>query len=608
MDGMDALSNPADAAQSDQTQAPAQSQPAAQAQPAAPAQPQVATSPHAGLAQYIKTLALGVDSFATSAATQGREGGVQEVQAVQQRDAEMKLKQQASQQQAQEHDLRMKTGVADYNMKQAQMASFINDMPLNHQMLSNQVQAETLKLLEAKGVPLGKAVSMAEGQGQDAHVAAINTAANGDLTANYAIPVYGPDGPKGAGGKTQVVPSNSVMGITLNSGDVGASVAAMQRNVDQATQMLGAADPSVKKASAQLDMVNKGLANGGTIGMPDWLQLSQTMNTELHAAMENKKDLTKFQTEQADLQAKQRPKDINDATGRLTTAQQAFSQSPTPLNKLGVDAAKTAVSTFQRTEAQTAAAKAYATKSAELKAMDTEDAKNAPALTDAALNYQIDPDKVFGLRGQQRANFISAMLQKDPTWSMANYKAKFDTQQDFSPKGNSGKQIESLNTFAGHAADANSLIQTLRNTNSSALNAPVNALAKQFGNDKIGPYQAALEAAKDEYLNFIKAGHAPTKEEIERGETLVNQNTSPAAAQAIMKQMANTVLIRAGSLNHQYKSTMGKDYPDMFSQEGAQAMQDLGHPEVAKFGVSGGMPAATKKYDFSNPNNFPKAQ
>lgn len=299
MDGMDALSNPADAAQPDQTQAPAQAQPAAQAQPTAPAQPQVATSPHAGLAQYIKTLALGVDSFASSAATQGREGGVQEVQAVQQRDAEMKLKTQASQQQAQEHDLRMKTGVADYNMKQAQMASFINDMPLNHQMLSNQVQAETLKLLEAKGVPLGKAVSMAEGQGQDAHVAAINTAANGDLTSNYAIPVYGPDGPKGAGGKTQVVPSNSVMGITLNSGDVGASVAAMQRNVDQATQMLGAADPSVKKASAQLDMVNKGLANGGTIGMPDWLQLSQTMNTELHAAMEQKKDLTTFQDKQA---------------------------------------------------------------------------------------------------------------------------------------------------------------------------------------------------------------------------------------------------------------------------------------------------------------------
>jgi hypothetical protein len=295
MDGLDALSNPA--AQPDQAAPDAAPQ---QQAPAAPApQPQVATSPHAGLASYIKTLALGVDSFATSAATQGREGGVQEVQAVQQRDAEMKLKQQAAQQQAQDHDLRMKTGVADYNMKQAQLASFITDMPLRHQQLSNEVQSETLKLLESKGVPLGKAVSMAEGQNQDAHVSAINTAANGDLTSNYAIPVYGPDGPKGAGGKTQVVPSNSVMGITLNSSDVGPSVAAMQRNVDQATVMLGANDPSVQKAKGQLDLVNKGLANGGTIGMPDWLQLSGTMNTELHAAMENKKDLTAFQDKQA---------------------------------------------------------------------------------------------------------------------------------------------------------------------------------------------------------------------------------------------------------------------------------------------------------------------
>src|SRR5580765_5742763 len=105
MDGMDGLDNSG-----------------AGAQPAAPPQPVAVTPatlpPHAGLSAYISRLALGIDAFATSAATGGREGGVQEVQQFDARAQDMKLKAQAAQQSAEDHALRMKTGIADYNMKQ----------------------------------------------------------------------------------------------------------------------------------------------------------------------------------------------------------------------------------------------------------------------------------------------------------------------------------------------------------------------------------------------------------------------------------------------------------------------------------------------------------
>jgi hypothetical protein len=230
---------------------------------------------------------------------------------------------------------------------------------------------------------------------------------------------------------------------------------------------------------------------------------------------------------------------------------------------------------------------------AETKKINT-DAANGTATTDtligAAQNYQLDPEKMYGIRGKQRAEFMAAMLRQDPTWSESAYKARYNTVQDFTSKGKSGQQVESLNTFAGHVGEANQLISTLQNTKSPWLNKPMNKVKVGLGDATIGPVQTALEAAKDEYLNFLKAGHAPTKDEIERGETLVNPNSSPAQIQATLRQMARTVAIRTESLNHQYRSTMEKDYPDMLTPESAQVLKDFGIDISRVGGVSGQSP------------------
>jgi hypothetical protein len=204
-------------------------------------------------------------------------------------------------------------------------------------------------------------------------------------------------------------------------------------------------------------------------------------------------------------------------------------------------------------------------------------------LVDAAIGYQLDPKDLYSSRKEIRAAFIQRMLQKDPTWSEPLYRARYKTVQDFTPEGKGGQAVQSLNTFAGHAGDANGLISTLQNTRSPLLNQGLNALKKQFGNDKIQPYIGALAAASHEYINFLNNQHAKTQSDETLAAKLLDENTSPSAAQAALRQMAQTIAIRGRSLNNAYKHTMGTDYPDMLSPESAQIMRNFGI-DISKIG------------------------
>jgi hypothetical protein len=194
----------------------------------------------------------------------------------------------------------------------------------------------------------------------------------------------------------------------------------------------------------------------------------------------------------------------------------------------------------------------------------------------------LDINKVASLRGGERERLIALAKRQDPTFNMMTYQTRLKLQEKFT-SGKAADQITSLNTFSGHVGDASDLVDSLRNSNSPWLNRPMNAVAVGLGYDKIAPFQAALEAAKDEYLGFLKAGHAPQQAELRLADQLINPNQSPAQLQATLKQMAHTVLIRAGSLNSEYRRTMGKDYP-LLNSDAATALSKLGFGnEAAKF-------------------------
>jgi hypothetical protein len=208
-------------------------------------------------------------------------------------------------------------------------------------------------------------------------------------------------------------------------------------------------------------------------------------------------------------------------------------------------------------------------------ASDTDDDNSIVA---GMLDGSLDITKTASIRSGRREHLIALAKQRDPNFNMMTYNQRLAVNQKFT-SGKAADQISSLNTFAGHVGDASQLVNALRNEGSPWINKPMNAVRKGLGNEAIGPFQAALEAAKDEYLTFLKAGHAPQKSEVDLAENLLNTNMTPAQLQSTLKQMGHTVLIRANSLNSEYRRTFGKDYP-MLSDHAKQALSNLGLKEI----------------------------
>jgi hypothetical protein len=255
----------------------------------------------------------------------------------------------------------------------------------------------------------------------------------------------------------------------------------------------------------------------------------------------------------------------------------------------------------------------------EQKAKDTASMGDNSQLIESALNYDLDPEKQFGNRQDLRAKFMNQVeteaKKRGIPWRAADYQAHLDTVKDFAPKGKSNDQIRSLNIFTGHAGDANDAFQSLNNnTNVQFLNKPINKLATSvWGNDKYDAVHASLEAVKDEYLNFLKAGHAPTQEEIQRGEDIINPNKTPAQIQNTLRQMARTVAIRSRAINDSYRDVMGSDYAHMLSSESAKILRDFGIDPVKMRmgGITGetqpaNVGGASNAAPNSTPNNAPQ--
>lgn len=323
--------------------------PAASA-PNSSVQPPVATpgpssgqGPHAGLINFIQSSLVGLGAFARSAATGGREGGIADVQAYQANQQAMELRAQeakrqadAAQQQKEDHELRMKMGTADLNMKTALLSQLISEAPLKRQQLFNEVQNGMLDVLAKKGVPMSKQIEMLDGASTGDHVQAVSTAADGNLTDNHFIPTYGADGAGKPGGKTAVVPNLSTQDIHYSSSDLAPVLTSMQNVIDNAKKELG--DPNnaqLKNAQAQLDFVKQGLAQGGTVSHHDFMRLKESIGVNVEQQIQQKEHLTEAQTKQASLKEVQQKadplfkleNDPNEMAGEKSTAAVAMLQN-----------------------------------------------------------------------------------------------------------------------------------------------------------------------------------------------------------------------------------------------------------------------------------------
>ena len=97
------------------------------------------------------------------------------------------------------------------------------------------------------------------------------------------------------------------------------------------------------------------------------------------------------------------------------------------------------------------------------------------------------------------------------------------------------------------------IAQHLGQTDSAWLNMPINELRRKLAGDpRLGSLTAALGAAKEEWLNFLKSQHAPNQEEVAMADSILNPNFNLNYLSGVLQTMGNQAVDRLGTLNGQW--------------------------------------------------------
>lgn len=231
--------------------------------------------------------------------------------------------------------------------------------------------------------------------------------------------------------------------------------------------------------------------------------------------------------------------------------------------------------------------------------IDTAANGSDPSLThqtivNGMLDGSVDITKAVGILKDPHAReqYIAEAKQRDPSWTMQKYQSMMKLRDDLT-SGKLGDQVQSFNTFLGHASGVDADVNTLRNSSSPLMNRPINWLRTNATNNPVvAGMLPEIDATRNEFQNFI-ANHALQKSEIDRGEKLLSEDQSPAAMQAAIKDFMKVALTKLGSIQNRTTQTFGDRTPDLISPQNVQAIRSLGLDKyAANYGLMPHTPAA----------------
>jgi hypothetical protein len=253
-------------------------------------------TPHAGLRNMLQSLFEGMDAFATSAATGGQQGGVEEIQQLKAQRQDMALKQQAGKREQAQSDAMIQHTQALTNSTIAQTEINKINAPLEHQKLviSNQDALYDLYVNKLHINPLF-AVPIVQGQTTGDHMAAINGKANGDLVNHTVIPVH--DDAVGGPGNSYGFSFDQLRKVNVPIEQAAPVLANLQNQINFAKSVLpnGEKDPSIQAAQGKLDVLKK----GATINGFDFFNFDNQVQAQILSRVNNQKAVSDFQEQQA---------------------------------------------------------------------------------------------------------------------------------------------------------------------------------------------------------------------------------------------------------------------------------------------------------------------
>jgi len=327
-----------------------------------------------------------------------------------------------------------------------------------------------------------------------------------------------------------------------------------------------------------------------------------------------------------------------DAAGFLVQAQQALKNAKTPEEQKQaqqqIQYAQQSIRTLQQTAANLAAAKKGAEVATELKAVDgaavgpkdlpqelnarfnalpdgvrgqlagtrTRDIAALFAMADGDVGKNSFPARVYkGSNQLAQSDAVGLVKQINPNWDEKLYNSKQRLVNNYTDSKKEGGQIETFNNFLNHAADASDVVRLWDKQRAATgvpwVNTPLNELRDKLkGDSLLSRYEAALEPVRKEYMSFLNANRAEHTEDLEVMKRVLDPSRTPAQNEVDLKQLSKTAVLRLDSLNENWKTVTGGNYPNLVTPKGKVAAAKLGLGDaIASYGSGGSLSAASTR-------------
>lgn len=490
--------------------------------PEAPAAP----VPHARLLAMVSGLATGLSAFGTAIATGGKEGGAKEVAQIQGEQQQQKIQAQQATAAQKNTQIQQQLMVADTNHKLGQNILLMSALPDEIAQRHLAVSGEQLR---QKGEQQTQSIQGSE-----------YALAHGGMSPDEVQAAVHSDAPVGSlTGKSTFFSTNAQQTLaaakTAGLPDTDPFVHNLQKKLN---------DPNTKAGDLML-----------ATGQLAKQQQMQSVSTD-----------EKIKRDAAEAAA--RPKDLNDATGRLTQAAQAYKDNPTPETSKARDAAQSAVSIFEQEDRKK-------------KQMEQDVQSGDPEVLGHALfagTYA--PSQLLSARSMSKPVYAKVIATADADAKAAGMPeiigpngvhtgsyfnaAKAEAQYEYSKNPqtqNVMNKIRTLNEKGGDFDILKDAAVALPKYNEQTINKIFNVTGKEFGSSTVSNYHMALYNLASLLAN-VQTGGIPTEGEIQTQLDLMKDSFSKGQLDGTIQIAHKDIAARGAGMigDNPYLSAA---YPDL---------------------------------------------
>jgi len=535
---------------------------------APPPPPGAGAGGHQKLLAMVQGLSVGLSAAGAAISSHGREGGAPAVQEYYQKQQQAQQQAAAAQQALKNQQIQNQLTTAETSRVNGQnmlLFGTMHDEQLQSHFKTQEAGIDTQEkaqnMFDTTGrVPTGWSVDEQTGQVKDANQAAPAGQAPAGGAPAAAAPTPGnASTPNVLPGVTPGAPA------PVAAAPAGPSIFDRRQGMilQFAGQKLGADDPDVKAAQAILADPKSTASQ----------KRSAVIQIQNKAGMQE--DAVKDLMTKADLQGKQeaniaalRPKDLNDAIGRVAQADQNYRKNPTPETKEALDNAKTARALFQSAEREKkqvdqdvqngdpdVIGRMLASGTAAPSQVQSARSMSKPfysKVLQAANQYAKDggAPEILGPNGEHTGQYFNEATAE----SQYAYSKNIATQ-------NTLNKIRTLNEPGGDLDILKDAVTALPKMDSATANKIFNATATEFGSSEATGYHMALYNLAS-LLATVQTGGIPTEGEIQTQLNLMKDSFSKGQLDTAINTARRDIAARGKSIvgNNPF---LKNAYPDL---------------------------------------------